>query len=354
MIMKIQLVLLTFLAFNNFNSFSQKPYVLELKAEKWDLKPEVFYIDKIVDNRQDKKKAGDALVNGKIVDVIFPQSIEKDLLSFIENSMTNDTSKIPLTFSLEKFLLNETGTISNHKAGLTYQIKIYFKKGENNFLLYETSGNPHFIMKGPFQHAHEKNISSALKSTITSFNEWINQNSDLPFLAHSVKITFDPEPRFQDYENGDTIAWNEKYKLTWDDFQGKARASNYMAESNCIFTYRAEPEVSKRILNLRLRINACFDKNNSWVKDGEKKTPLLEHEQLHFDICELYIRMLKNKITSMVLDPLDYNSQIQVAFNEIWNQYQQEQQKYDDETQHGIIKEKQDAWKKKIEAALAN
>ena len=342
--MKNKIFVLISLLLSSLFSNAQNRYVLDLKAQKWELKPSIFYIAKIVDNRQDKKNAGEALVGEKIVPIFFPQSLEVDLKNFLDNSLEIDTTAIPLTLSVEKFNLKETGSQSNHKASFNFQVKIYKEKGEQRFQLYESSGNPYFSMHGPFPNPHEKNVASALKSTLTSFNDWINKNADIPPLVNSVKVTFDSESKYSNYEKGDTISWKEGYKLNWNDFKGKTRNSSYMAESNCIFTYRAEPEIKDRVLTLHVRLNACFDRLSSWVRQGQDKSALLAHEQLHFDICELYIRLLKKKISETALDPITYDIQIQPIFNEVWNDYQAEQQKYDDETEHGIVVEKQKGW----------
>lgn len=350
--MKIKIFAIISLIFCSLLSVAQNRYILDLKAQKWEFKPTVFYIDKIIDNRQDKKNAGEALSDGKIVPIFFPQSMEEDLMKFLDNSLEKDSTAIPLTLSVEKFYLKETGTLSDHKASFSFQVKIYKEKGEQRFQLYESSGNPYFTMRGPFPNPHEKNVVSALKSTLNLFNDWINKNSDIPYLVNSVKVTFDSELKYSNYEKGDTISWKEDYKLNWNDFKGSARNSSYMAESNCIFTYRAEPEIKDRVLNLHVRLNACFDRLSSWVRLGQEKPALLEHEQLHFDICELYIRLLKKKISEATLDPLTFDTQIQPIFNQVWSDYQAEQQKYDDETEHGIVKDKQQWWVESVREKL--
>ncbi len=87
--MKIKIFAIISLLFCSLTSEAQNRYVLDLKAQKWEFKPTVFYIDKIIDNRQDKKNAGEALSDGKIVPIFFPQSMEEDLRKFLDNSLEN-------------------------------------------------------------------------------------------------------------------------------------------------------------------------------------------------------------------------------------------------------------------------
>jgi hypothetical protein len=350
--MRVKLILLIFFEFILLKSPAQKPYILELKPQDWGLSSTTFYINKVVDNRQDKKNAGSVLSNGKVVPAFFQHPLEDELMNFLNSTLPADTTGIPLTLSIEKFQLNETGTLRNHKATLHYAVKFYKEKGEKKYMLYEASGSPYFTIRGNFQNVHEKNIYGALKNTFTSFNEWLIRNSDIPPLVKSVQIIFETDERYSTSEKSDTISWSPEYKLNWSDFRGKERPIQYMAESNCIFVYKASPEIKERILYLHINLRACFDKQTSWVKKGQDKPELLNHEQLHFDICELHIRTLKKKIKEFAFDTMDYDQQIQKLFEEVWNDYQLEQEQYDKETDHGILKAKQDEWMEKINGKL--
>ena len=79
---------------------------------------------------------------------------------------------------------------------------------------------------------------------------------------------------------------------------------------------------------------------------------MLAHEQLHFDICELYKRKLQTNLSQAILDPMNFDSQIQAIFKNGWDEYQLEQKRYDDETEHGIIPEKQKAWEDSVKERL--
>jgi predicted secreted Zn-dependent protease len=125
-----------------------------------------------------------------------------------------------------------------------------------------------------------------------------------------------------------------------------------MAESNCVFTYKADPQIKDFVLHLRIKMNACFDKNTSWVMENQRKDQLLSHEQLHFDICELHIRNLKKNIVADVTDPMEYDTRIKELFSKAWDAYMDEQEQYDNETEHGILKDKQLEWEKKVKERL--
>ena len=83
--MKNKIFVLISLLLSSLFSNAQNRYVLDLKAQKWELKPSIFYIAKIVDNRQDKKNAGEALAGEKIVPIFFLSLAGR--IFFTNNSM---------------------------------------------------------------------------------------------------------------------------------------------------------------------------------------------------------------------------------------------------------------------------
>jgi len=94
------------------------------------------------------------------------------------------------------------------------------------------------------------------------------------------------------------ILWSEKVKLKWSDFQGKPKPE----ESRGLTV--AETQGAINILNIvlinnlpQITIGAFFIKNKSWTIT--KDTLALQHEQLHFDIYELYVRKIRKKFKEL-------------------------------------------------------
>ena len=88
-----------------------------------------------------------------------------------------------------------------------------------------------------------------------------------------------------------------------------------------------------------------FEKNKSWVKAGEKTDHLLKHEQKHFDLCEVYRRILVKRLEAG--NPYSYdnfNKKVGDIFNKTFKDYTDEQEKYDHETNHSQKKEEQIKW----------
>lgn len=342
------------LVFFNFSANGQNKYVLDLKSEKWNLKKASFYFSDVLDERNDKRNVGKVLSGNKFIVAEFKNSAENDLKNLIDASFEKDTNATSIILSLDRFVLKETGSASNHKLILDFSIKFYRFLNDKRYLIYESTGKPEMNIQGNYANAPEKIILSSIKNVIIGFQNWINANTDFPLLAKNVRVVFVNENDERKNIKGDTIIWNENYRLKWSDFKGSSTLSSFMAQSNCIFSYRAEPKMKNGAMELHIRLNASFDRNHSWVIAGHQKDTLLAHEQLHFDICELNIRYLRKRILDLTLNPMEFDVQINSLFNEVWNEYQKQQQNYDDETGHGIISDKQLFWQTKIKEELTN
>jgi hypothetical protein len=147
--------------------------------------------------------------------------------------------------------------------------------------------------------------------------------------------------------NKDIIEWNEFYTLTWDDFQGQPTAES-IGDAGSVVQIKAKPfYVKKKIV---YDVYAYFNKKKSWASD--QSDLLLKHEQLHFDIAELYARKIRKQISDMqargVNDVKVYNAAIQQLLEES-NKVDID---YDAETLHGSLLKKQAIWSDKIGAEL--
>jgi hypothetical protein len=145
----------------------------------------------------------------------------------------------------------------------------------------------------------------------------------------------------------DVILWNEYYKLGWHDFEGK-RSEDAIGDAGSVVQIKAKPYLVKNIV--RYEVAALFLRYKSWVSD--KSEALLAHEQLHFDIAELYARKIREKIRELsnrnVNDIKIYNAAIQ----DLLEESNRVDKRYDTETLHGALIKKQKTWETKINAEL--
>src|SRR4051812_25653520 len=87
------------------------------------------------------------------------------------------------------------------------------------------------------------------------------------------------------------IYWEESKPLDVNDFLGDVKESeNFDAESFAEVTYSYS---LNSFSNLSFEVHAQFNRNTSWIKKDGANEQLLRHEQLHFDIAELFARKIR-------------------------------------------------------------
>lgn len=148
--------------------------------------------------------------------------------------------------------------------------------------------------------------------------------------------------------NASSIIWQVDRKLTWADF--KAKPNNIgdeaaMTASSIEFGYSATNN------KYQFKISCKFYPYRSWSIKKKQNDYILQHEQLHFDITELYTRKLVKLLHENIKTKKDVaklNSIVQNNMKE-WNQTQS---KYDAETKHSIIEVKQIQWNEYVASEL--
>ena len=344
-----KILLLFILLYLSFASSSASPYTLDLPAEDWHLNLKDYYISEIRDERP-QQDLGKVMVDGKIVPATFKVSLSSDLLNLINSGVQSDTNSIPVILVVKKFRLNETGTLARHKATLQFSVEFKREISGESYPLFSLSGIPEVTMTGNSKLGHEKNIKATIKLAVTNFNDWIQKNMNIPPMVKRAEIVFSENIHFKKDE-GDTLLWSDNYQLQWSDFQGKPKNSDFAAESNCSFLFYSSQEVKDNVMYLNIQANACFAKS-SWVKPDLKRDSLLLHEQYHFNICEQYIRLLKSKLKLLDLEPIKNEKQVRAVFDEVWAEYKQAQDDYDNRTEHGLINSEQSRWMREVDEAL--
>jgi hypothetical protein len=151
---------------------------------------------------------------------------------------------------------------------------------------------------------------------------------------------------FTERKNEDYITWNSDKKLSWDDFKMDSPSSTRDAALTTTFvgfSYSRTRDI------ITFDIECKFQKSRSW---GRLKTDyILNHEQGHFDIAEIFARKLNKEIT-LFLAKSKQHEELNKIYTKVMNEKRDTQQQYDDETNHSINKTQQAAWDKKIEEML--
>ena len=149
--------------------------------------------------------------------------------------------------------------------------------------------------------------------------------------------------------SSDDIRWSAERKLDYSDFSGSIPSSSpWVANtnSNIYFAYGFNNDELREIT-----VYSSFTPSKSWMK---KKLPeVLHHEQLHFDITELYARTLYLKASKLIGNRGDIN-QLKQLFKDANTDCNEMQNQYDEESEHGVNEEKQVDWEKRIKQLLEN
>lgn len=144
------------------------------------------------------------------------------------------------------------------------------------------------------------------------------------------------------------IPWSDQ-PLDWDDFRGPPqRRSVMVAESFTQLSYSWSCEDD----SAQFQVNAHFNPRKSWVR-GEPTGKLLEHEQLHFDITELFARKLRRDFSNLEM-PCTYSREaISAHYQEVLDRWRKTQKRYDRETNHSLIRSEQKKWETWVKDELA-
>ena len=156
----------------------------------------------------------------------------------------------------------------------------------------------------------------------------------------------------QSNELRNKILWDENRPLVWKDFKGPANnKSSYNAETTSGISIKAE-QLSQN--EIRVNIATYFDPKKSWKQKKSISDNLLRHEQNHFDISEVYSRLLIKKLSGLEMNSLKTISNIiKKEYLQTNKEVKNISQEYDKETNHGKNKEQQEIWNNKVENLLS-
>ena len=153
----------------------------------------------------------------------------------------------------------------------------------------------------------------------------------------------------QSKETEGHIKWTEDYKLTWDDFQARARKTHFAsAMSDITFSV----SVNTKGKYLIVYVQPSFNPKGSWAKEEDRVDELLKHEQVHFDIYEVNARKLRQELQTKKLTAANSQSTVNKLMEKYGELNIKVQERYDEETEHSLKKEKQEKWNAQIEAEL--
>lgn len=156
----------------------------------------------------------------------------------------------------------------------------------------------------------------------------------------------------QEIEEG--VLWDANKRLKWSDFKGKVPpAAEPAATTASGISYKYSANLIHHEVKLDFEVNAYFYPNESWYKPEICDDLILSHEQLHFDISELFARKMREKLRRTSFSD-NVKQEIREIYRDILKELEDFQDQYDWETGFSRNEKKQLEWNRKIAEALNN
>ena len=149
-------------------------------------------------------------------------------------------------------------------------------------------------------------------------------------------------------KTAERISWNEHVKLSWSDFQGRPSAHDaFHAQAHCELDAGFTFDGATADIN----VTAYFLPKASWTIITTDSL-LLDHEQLHFTIAELFARKLRKMLLQHFINGDDMKVAFDACFDSVNAEMQNMQNRYDVATNHGLDHSEQMQWQKNVHHQL--
>lgn len=156
-------------------------------------------------------------------------------------------------------------------------------------------------------------------------------------------------------DNEPVITWSSSYKLSWKNFKGSPQmdvTASASTSSGIRFGYSVtKTNRGKEVVSFTTEVFACFYPEKSWYKKKLATSRVLRHEQIHFNITELYARKFRHRISQIQVSNM-IEKELKLLFKMNNKKLDMMQKKYDRETDHSINKDAQAQWELFINAEL--
>ncbi|MGI9550130.1 MAG: DUF922 domain-containing protein, partial [Aurantibacter sp.] len=96
------------------------------------------------------------------------------------------------------------------------------------------------------------------------------------------------------------LPWTPERRLTWADYAGKPLKTEWAAATTASgITYTLNSVVGGSAPRLQIVVTSLFYPDKSWYKPDLCDDVVLSHEQLHFDITELFARKFRKRLETV-------------------------------------------------------
>ncbi|MEL6636302.1 MAG: hypothetical protein AAFW73_00430 [Bacteroidota bacterium] len=144
------------------------------------------------------------------------------------------------------------------------------------------------------------------------------------------------------------IKWHRRRRLRIGDFKGSTEKRPFLAVTSSGFYYSVQQTPLRN--EAEIEVHAYFDCLGSYFKRSSEDTAVLAHEQLHFDISEIYARQLVERFAKQCPNFKILIAEHERIYTELFREFQVKQDEYDSEVyaDPGL----QDKWRDWVQAGL--
>ena len=150
----------------------------------------------------------------------------------------------------------------------------------------------------------------------------------------------------------DRFRWTDHARLSWDDFKGVVTATDNEAAAATFCSIGFKTNAATPGDTPQIEVYNTFYVNKSWVRADARIASILDHEQGHFDLCEIYTRKLRDRLHNIDLSAPGIKQTLMHIYGELSREYEERQQAYEQETTHGTNIAIQKKWQQMIATEL--
>lgn len=148
----------------------------------------------------------------------------------------------------------------------------------------------------------------------------------------------------------DILYWSADHRLTWDDFKGVPAYQHQ--EISAITASGIVHYKGCKDGFINYKVQAYFERKESWVKREALTDHHLIHEQIHFDITELNARKVRKALSERQFR-CGQENEFELYVASLTDEWQNQQAAYDMDTKHSLDEESQHDWHQKINEEMA-
>lgn len=340
--------------FTSLAGFAQ-PEPIRLKTEKvqngnWD-----YYIGKVIDARVPGQvfaelwhKEGSSKIKSYSTDIYGGSNIA--LSNFLMNGLSRNTEGRPIIIRILECMIRENNESTHVSGQVTLKVQFELEKDWGTQPLTTYSMNLKYTRSINNMDYIEPALRKVLGNSLRYIHNWMRKESATNILlAKGLKLSF------QNYQvqDVDTVYYQKSRSLSFNDFRAKPpQNTRFQAAIFPSFGYDMHRELKGGLIQVQIILKVYMIRSASWAFPMIKSSYSLNHEQRHFDLVKLISERFKAKLLSEKLSPDNYEGIINFEYLEFYREMNRLQQRYDQETNHGINKAKQDEWNQWIDEQL--